>query len=399
MKVLMKTTASFALILILVLSSLAAGAEVGVSKDKILVGTHMALTGPAAFAGKGLLEGMKVYFQFVNEEQGGIHGRKIELIAEDDGYKPTRAVAAVKKLMDRDEIFAIIEALGGPTTKVAMPIAQKRKIPYLWPSTATLAIVHPVRRYIFGYYTQFDRICVGLTDLAVKKLNAKKIAVFYADQEAGHNVRDAVIERLKKYNMETLGNVGVKMTDVDYSGVVAKLKTSGVDTIIIATHIPTTVAFLKECRRQNYNPTCLQDPQSTDPMMFKLAKDPAVTNGLIGATYMLPVDSDAEPVKKWREHMAKYSKMPPGNYSLMAYCVTEMFCDALKQVGKDLTREALIDKLETWKNYDNGLSGPVSYGPEDHEGSEGFFVVKAKDNKWELMFDKRVNVTEKMDRK
>ncbi|MGQ9655753.1 MAG: ABC transporter substrate-binding protein, partial [Thermodesulfobacteriota bacterium] len=329
-------------------------------------------------------------------EQGGIHGRKIELIAEDDGYKPTEAVAALKKLIDRDQVFAIIGALGGANVKVVMPIAEENKIPYLWPSAATIGIVHPVKRYVFGYYTQYDRIFVVLTDLAVQEYNAKKISVFYPDQEVGHNVRDSIIRRLKKYNMQTVENVAVKQTDVDFSGVVAKLKSSGVDTVMIATHIPATVAFLKECRRQNYNPTCLQDPSGTDPMIFSLAKEPEVTNGLIGSTYMPPIDSEAEPVNKWRADMAKFSQAPLTNYALMAYNVGAMFCDAAKAVGKDLTREALIKTLETWRNYDNGLSGPITYGPDDHEGSEDFFVVQAKDNKWEMVFDKRVGVKEKL---
>ena len=392
----MKTPAVglFSLLLILFFC-LPVQAETGVRKDKIVMGTHMALTGPAAFAGKGLLEGMKVYFSYIND-QGGINGRKIELIAEDDGYRPARAVAAAKKLMDRDKVFGFIGPLGGAIVKVVIPIMEENKVPYLWPSAATLAIVHPTKRYTFGYYTQYDRIFIVLTDQAVKSFKAKKISVFYPDQAVGHNIRDTVIMRLKKYNMKVVEKIAVKHTDVDFSGVVAKLKASGTDTVMIATHIPPTVAFLKECRRQNYNPVCLQDPSGTDPMMFGLAKDPAITNGLIGANYNLPIDSDAPVVKRWRAHMAKYSKARPSNYALITYNSAWMFCDAIKALGNDITRERLINHLNSWKNYDNGLSGPISYSPTDHEGAERFFVVRANNNKWERVFDKRVGLDKKL---
>jgi len=381
--------------IVVLITCVGVSAETGVSDTKIKIGTHLALTGPPAFAGKGLLAGMQVYFSYINE-QGGIHGRKIELIAEDDGYSPTKAVAAAKKLMDRDEVFAFLGPLGGSLVKVVMPTMEENRIPYLFPSTATIEIVHPVKRYVFGFFTQFDRIFIMLTDLAVKEFKAKKISVFYPDQAVGHVIRDTVIKRLKKYGMEVVEKIPVKHTDVDFSGAVAKLKASGTDTVMIGTHIPPTIAFLKECRRQNYNPTCLQDPSGTDPLMFFLAKKPAITNGLIGATYMLPIDSDAPVVKKWREHMAKYSKARPSNYALMTYNTAWMLCDALKAAGRDLTREKLINIMESWKGYDNGLSGPITYNANDHEGGEKFFIVRAGNNKWNLVFDTRVGLQEKL---
>lgn len=376
-------------------STYPAGAEVGVTDTKIKIGTHMALTGPAAFAGKGLLAGMQVYLACINE-QGGIHGRTIELIAEDDGYSPVKAIAAAKKLMDRDEVFAFLSPLGGAVVKAVMPTMEANKIPYLWPAAATIDIVHPVKRYVFGYFTQYDRIFIVLTDLACKELNAKKISIFYPDQEVGHNIRDTVIKRMKKYGMKPVEKIPVKHTDVDFSGMVARLKLGGTDTVMIGTHIPPTVAFLKECRRQNYNPLCLQDPSGTDPLMFLLAKDPAVTNGLIGTNYNLPIDSETDIVAEWRARMAKYSKAKPSNYALITYNTAWMLCDALKQVGRDLTREKLIDTLDSWKNFDNGLSGPINYSPDDHEGAEKIFVVRAENNKWELFFNQRVGLKEKM---
>ncbi|MFC1822881.1 ABC transporter substrate-binding protein [Thermodesulfobacteriota bacterium] len=370
-------------------------AEVGVTDTKIKVGSHTALTGPVAFAGKFLNEGMRVYYQAINDA-GGIHGRKVEYIAEDNAYKPARAVAATKKLLDRDQVFIMQGVLGAPMFKAIEPILTENKVPFLFPMAAITDIVHPVKRYVFSYTAIYDRIFTVQVDTAVKQLKAKKISLFYPDNAVGQDFRAIVIKRLKKYGLTPLESVPVKHTDVDFSGVVAKLKASGTDTVMNANHIPVTVAFLKECRRQNFNPTFFQDPSATDPLIFGLAKDPAVTNGIMGATYVWPNDSDAEPVKKWRATMKKYSTMKLSNYTQMAYAQCVMTVDAMKQVGRNLTRERLIDQLETWQGYNNGLSGPINFSPTDHEGQESFFIVRANNNKWEFAFDKRISVEEKL---
>ena len=105
----------------------------GVTDDTIRVGMIVDLTGPVAFLGQEISAGAKLYFDHVNA-QGGVHGRKLELFVEDDGYQPARTVAAYRKLVDLDEVFCFVGNLGTPTTHAIMPMLEREKIPLFGPT-------------------------------------------------------------------------------------------------------------------------------------------------------------------------------------------------------------------------------------------------------------------------
>jgi len=91
----------------------------GVTSDRILLGQSVALTGPAAELGIQMRNGAKTYFDHINA-QGGVHGRKIELITLDDGYEPTRTVPNTKKLIEENKVFALFRYVGTPTRTAAL---------------------------------------------------------------------------------------------------------------------------------------------------------------------------------------------------------------------------------------------------------------------------------------
>src|SRR5258708_19166154 len=128
----MRSMARFAAALMVGFLQNAAG-ETGVTKDAILLGQSVALTGAAAQLGIQMRNGMKAYFDYVNEH-GGVHGRKIELITLDDGYEPARTVPNTKKLID-DKVFALIGYVGTPTSVPAIPVFTEAKVPFIRPFT------------------------------------------------------------------------------------------------------------------------------------------------------------------------------------------------------------------------------------------------------------------------
>src|SRR5437667_1339210 len=171
------------LIALAVLPAQPAAAESGVTKDRIVLGQSVALTGPASQLGIQMRNGVSAYLDYVNA-QGGVHGRKIELITLDDGYEPARTVPNTKKLIDEHKVFALIGYVGTPTSVPAIPVFTEARVPFFGPFTGAEALRVPFNRYIFhvraSSYDQTDT-----TPDQVRSMGGKSIAVFYQDDAYG----------------------------------------------------------------------------------------------------------------------------------------------------------------------------------------------------------------------
>ena len=133
-----------------VLASMASGvalAEDGVTDKTIVFGQVAALTGPAQDLGQGMRQGILAAFDEANRG-GGIFGRKLELKSRDDGYEPEKTVEATKAILDEDKVFALIGAVGTPTSKVSQPIATQAKVPFIGPFTGAEFLRNPYNRYV-----------------------------------------------------------------------------------------------------------------------------------------------------------------------------------------------------------------------------------------------------------
>ena len=115
-----------------VISSLAQ-AEVGVSKDEIVVGAIMNLTGPGAYGGNEITRGISTYFKATNDK-GGVYGRKIRFIPEDNGYQVAKTLGAYKKLKSKDKMFCLVGNIGSSPVEALFPLLVKDKIPLVAPS-------------------------------------------------------------------------------------------------------------------------------------------------------------------------------------------------------------------------------------------------------------------------
>ena len=123
----------------------------GVTDDEIIIGTHTSLTGPIAVYSL-IPNATKAYFDFINETEGGVHGRKIKFLMEDDAYSPPKTVDLVRKLVEQDQVFAIMQGLGTPTHMQVIDYLRDQNVPDLFVSSGAIEWVKdPVARpNIFG---------------------------------------------------------------------------------------------------------------------------------------------------------------------------------------------------------------------------------------------------------
>ena len=149
-------------------------AEDGVFKDKILFGQVAALNGPAQALGQGMREGILAAFEEANRA-GGVNGRKLELKSIDDSYEPEKTIVATHQAIKEDKVFALVGAVGTPTSKAGQPIATTAKVPFIGPFTGAEFLRNPFNRYIVNirssYFQETEAWIEHLTtDLGVTKL-------------------------------------------------------------------------------------------------------------------------------------------------------------------------------------------------------------------------------------
>src|SRR5918911_2606337 len=124
-------------------------AETGVTRDEILLGGTNALTGPVAAVCYAVSHGSIAHFQKVNE-QGGIHGRKIQYQLLDDAYTAQRAVGNARRLIQQDQVFAIFGGCGTVTAAGVLSIVEKDNVPYLFPYAGLDRLIDPLKKHVFA---------------------------------------------------------------------------------------------------------------------------------------------------------------------------------------------------------------------------------------------------------
>jgi len=190
------------LLFTLVTISAASAQTPGVTENSILIGSCSALDGPARVLGNQTVLGATTYLHSVNDE-GGVFGRKVQLLAFDDGYDPEKAPACFKR-MTKEGVFALGFFVGTPTAKVYVPMAQDEKIPVIGLFTGAQMLYEPLKHYIINvrasYYdetrTQVDKLWDA---------NIRKIGVIYQDDAFGNTVLEGVKRALQKHNSAPVG--------------------------------------------------------------------------------------------------------------------------------------------------------------------------------------------------
>src|SRR5262249_23793387 len=206
-------------------------ADPGVTKDKVTLGSFLPLQSGLAAGATQMKEGCDAYFKYVNDS-GGVNGRKIEWIVENDSYNPQQAVAVSKKLVDRDGVFAIVSTLGTVTNLATLPFLVERNVPLINPAAGHLLLNKPKDKNVFAILPLASEIGENMENYAVKNLGAKRVAIFYQNDQFGKDQRDGAAEYLKKIGTPAVAEASYVPSDVEVSAQVVSLMQSNADTVI-----------------------------------------------------------------------------------------------------------------------------------------------------------------------
>ncbi|MBC8418400.1 MAG: ABC transporter substrate-binding protein [Desulfobacterales bacterium] len=356
------------------------GGEKGVTEDTVKVGATLDMTGPIAFVGKAMTDGMNVYFSSINDE-GGIHGRKITQIVEDHGYKPSRAVAAVVKLNDRDQVFAIVGAMGAPTTLAMIPALDKSGLPLVGIGSFSPTFAYPPKKLVFQLLTLYDDQMRITLDYIVKDLGVRKpkLGMIYQDDDFGGDCLKGLEKQAKMYGIPIIGTVGYKRGTLDFNPQVVRMMKAGIEYCFLATVYRETAAVLKEAAKLGWKPTFIVSAAAADAITLKLSGPAA--DGLLGVACGELPDSQRPGWKKYLDRTKQYGKVTPGFYHSVGYLCAEVFVEGLRLTGQDLTREKFVKAMDGVKDFNTGVGPNITFGPNLRAGAHSAFIVKANAQK------------------
>lgn len=382
-----------ALLLVLVptilLASCSQESEVrGVTDTEILIGSHVDLSGPATAVGIQVRNGTDMAIKEINEA-GGVHGRLIRLIVEDNGYDPKKAVLASNKLITRDKVFAMMHVVGTPVVLATLQKVLAADMPHLFPFTAAVQTYEPFHPLKFAAFTPYYQQTYIATRYLHETIGVKKIGILYQDDDFGLNVLDGVELAAKNLGLEPVVKTTYKRGSTDFTTQIARLRAAGVEAVALATIVRETAGAVKAARDLGWDVPFY----CTTACYTRETLDVGGTaiEGLIAAGQTeVPYEDDPNPViAKWVEDYKDAYGLVPSSLALAAYLDTWLLKDALEIAGINLTPEALAKALEDMPPYVHPDFGGVAvdFDAANHLGANRIFLARAENGRWVTFTD------------
>lgn len=363
--------------------ALAADAQRGVTDSEIVIGTYSDLSGVTAMWGLNNTNSYRIAFDQVNAA-GGINGRKIHYVVEDNQYQVPRSVQAANKLINRDGVFIMVANAGTPMNNAVMPDQLAKGVANIFPLTSARSMYEPLNHLKFGLGSSYyDQIRAGVKYF-VEKRGKKAVCLMAQDTDFGRDVGDGVKDQLKAMNMALAGETAHRPTDTDFSAAVAKMRDANCDLLALGTIVRDSVQIISAVHKIGWNVDMVGQAASYDEVIAQVPG--GTTEGFYSMTPMLFVADDkdaAAPVKAFAADYEKAYGKPPNFAAQIGWTGSQVLIQALKNAGKDLTTDSFVSGLESIKDYHDIFGSPViSFSTTKHQGSNESFLCVVKDSKW-----------------
>ncbi len=323
--------------------------ERGVTSGKVLLGMSAPFTGPNNEVGRSLHIGMQTWISHVNDT-GGIAGRKLELIALDDGYEPDRALANTHELADEYKVFAFIGNVGTATTEKTLPFILEKRMQLFCPfSGADLLRTVPPNRYVFNFRPSLEEETTAAVHYLVekRKIRPDQIAVFAQEDGYGDSGFRGVVRALQKYGRypEQILRTGYQRNTAHIEQaaqqIISRKHIRAV--IMVPTYRPAArfIGRVRDARNDVlFTSTSFVDSESLAAELIEMGPD--YTEGVMVTQVVPPLDSHSSMVVKFRRLLRRYRpSQTPGSVSLEGWITAALLTEGLRRAGDDLTTETL----------------------------------------------------------
>ena len=352
----------------------AALAEQGVTKDTITFGAFGPITGPAAYIGLAGRDGAALALKEINDA-GGVNGRKLNMVFEDDGHSPTRALASAKKLIDQDGVFFLLSLSGSNAVVGTIDyVRQSGRVMYVAIASAP-PVTWPFSKNMFrGGTAEVPRYGELYAEYIADHMKAKKIAIMSGREEYPKNEGDALTKRLAAwFNITPVMRAEFNIGDKDFTPQLLDVQKSDPDVIAFFGNPAEAAIAFRQAHELGIEKPFFVGSNMVDASLLSAARQNAEGVSGFALVPALPGSNDPD-LKTWEaKWKAMYPSLPAGRpniFDLIGYADMYVLAEALKKAGPEPTTDKLIDALEGLKGYRVGpIATPRTFTAKHHIGN------------------------------
>ncbi|CUU13997.1 FIG00439479 hypothetical protein CDS [Bradyrhizobium sp.] len=365
----------------------------GASDTEIKVGQTMPFSGPASVY-SSIGKTQAAYFKMIND-QGGVNGRKINLIQYDDAYSPPKAVEQIRKLVESDEVLLTFQIIGTPVNAAVQKYLNSKKVPQLFAATGASRFTDPKNfPWTMGFNPNYFVEGRIYGQYILKEHPNAKIGVLYQNDDLGKDYLNGIKAGLgDKAAKMIVTEASYEVSDPTVDSQVLKIKDAGADLFFSATTPKQAAQAIKKIAEMGWHPVQIVDINATSVGAVLKPAGLDAAKGLISVNYgkepLDPTWKDDAGLKRYFDFMAKY--YPDGdkdsNFNTYGYSTAQLLVHVLKQCGDDLTRENVMKQAASLKDVvsDTALPGiKANTSPTDYRVNKQLQMMKFNGERWEL---------------
>ncbi|MDE2361253.1 MAG: ABC transporter substrate-binding protein [Hyphomicrobiales bacterium] len=367
--------------------------DVGATDTEIKLGQTIPLSGPAsAYGAIGKVQAD--YIRMINE-QGGVKGRKINLIQYDDAYNPPKTVEQVRKLVESDNVLSTFQIIGTPPNAAVQKYLNDKKIPQLLASTGATRFTDPQHfPWTIAFNPNYQSEAHIYAKFILQNYPNAKIAILYQNDDLGKDYVKGLKDGLgDKASKMIVAEASYELTDPTMDAQMVKLKASGADLFYNMTTPKFGAQAIKKAAEMGWHPVQILDINASPINSTLIPAGLDNAKGIISVNYGKdPLDPqwDNDPgMKRYKAFMAKYA---PGEdatsgISTYGYSTAQLLIQILKQCGDNLTRENIMKQasnIDPKYEADLALPGMTAGGKDDYRINKQFQMMKFDGKRWEL---------------
>ena len=348
----------------------------GISDTQILFGQSCALSGLNGASGQGMQLGIRAAFNEINKA-GGVHGRFLELVTLDDRYEPELTIDNTNELIDNHGVFSLIGAVGTPTSRVAVDIAQHKDVPYIGPLTGA-AFLRDESEVVINLRASYAQETEAMIEFLTKEVGTTRIATFYQDDSygrAGHNGAKAAMERR---GLKLLPSGVYRRNSIDVRKSVLDVLGGKPDAVVMIGAYEPSAEFILWSRKVGLDAIFIN---------ISFVNSNALANALgaegegvmVSQVVPFPRSDSLEIARRYRNALAVLDdEIETGFFSFEGYLVGRLAILGLERVGQELTRQKFLDTIKSIDQID--LDGFTLDFSDDNQGSDRVFMTVLADD-------------------
>jgi len=370
-----------------------AAAEVpGITDTEIILGADCPLAGAMGAVYATIPQTVEAYFNYINDTQGGVCGREIVYKVEDNQDDPAKAIEVVRKLVEEDEVFAMVGSLGDSPHPAVWDYLNENEVPDILvsagshmfgddpeghPWTVQMIPSTKIEGTFFGQYIS-------------ENLPGKKVAVLIPNIPMGTDHLQGVKDGLDPDKNEIVSEQSYEVSAVTISSQVNNMKNSGAEVVTTVASPGFTAQAIKQADRLGWHPQWVISYINSDEMMFKFVSPELLDGAISMQALKLAAWTDDPAVAEHHRLMSEYGGPTPSNFTIYAQSLAEVAVEALSRTCDNLTREGLMDAVESIKDWHGDLlidEVNVSFSDTDHTAFQTARMLRASvedgKGKWE----------------